>query len=146
MCTVPRSSRSRKQFSAAMGSFSSEFARRLRNAKSFAPTATESVLNSPATPPDPNPARRLFRPHTLSASGASPSRGVSPIFGWPVYSREELLDLRRRLLTGNVQEVLHGADALDLARLGAEILDQIGLLELAAQVDDAVFDIDVDLS
>jgi len=45
-----------------------------------------------------------------------------------------------------VQEVLDGADALDLARLGAEILDQIGLLELASQVDDTVFDIDVDLS
>jgi hypothetical protein len=42
-------------------------------------TATESVPNTPATPPDLNPARRPFH-HTLSASGASPSRGVSPIF------------------------------------------------------------------
>ena len=75
----------------------------------------------------------------------SSGRGSSPS---PVDSRsaDGLLGLSRRLLARNVQEVLDGADALDLARLGAEILDQIGLLELASQVDDAVFDIDVDLS
>ena len=44
-----------------------------------------------------------------------------------------------------MQQVLDRAHALHLARLGAEILDQIRLLELAAQVDDAVLDIDVDL-
>src|SRR6266566_1872405 len=60
-------------------------------------------------------------------------------------SAEGLLDLRRRLLAWNVQEVLDGAHSLDLARLGAEVLDQVRLLELAAQVDDAVLDVDVDL-
>src|SRR5947208_7405119 len=44
-----------------------------------------------------------------------------------------------------MQQVLARADSLDLARLSAEIFDQIRLLELAAQVDDAVLDVDVDL-
>src|SRR6266699_4114739 len=61
-------------------------------------------------------------------------------------SRAALSSLRRRLLAGNVQQVLDRAHSLDLARLRAEILDQIGLLELASQVDHTVFDIDVDLS
>ena len=46
---------------------------------------------------------------------------------------------------GDVQQVLDGSHTMNLARLGAEVLDQVGLLELASQVDDAVFDIDVDL-
>src|SRR2546423_931828 len=62
---------------------------------------------------------------------------------WPGLT--SLLGLRRCLLARNVQQVLDRAHSLDLARLGAEILDQVGLLELAAQVADAVLDVDVDL-
>jgi hypothetical protein len=65
----------------------------------------------------------------------------------PAGSRTDdgLLGLRRCLFTWNVQQVLDGAHSLDLAGLGAEVLDQVRLLELAAQVDDAVLDVDVDL-
>src|SRR6266446_2307992 len=75
----------------------------------------------------------------------SSGRSSSPL---PAGSRSDdrLLGLRRRLLTRTVQQVLDGAHALDLARLGAEVLDQVRLLELAAQVDDAVLDVDVDLA
>jgi hypothetical protein len=43
-----------------------------------------------------------------------------------------LLGLRRRLLARDVQQVFDRAHSLDLARLGAQIFDQVRLLELAA--------------
>src|SRR5436190_21476782 len=45
-----------------------------------------------------------------------------------------------------MQQVLNVSDTLHLAGLAFEILDQVGLLELPAQVDDTVFDVDVDLA
>jgi len=58
---------------------------------------------------------------------------VGRLFAFAVDSRslDGLSGLTGASSPGTVQEVLDGADALDLARLGAEILDQIGLLELA---------------
>src|SRR5207248_3985755 len=56
-----------------------------------------------------------------------------------------LVGLRRGFLAGNVQQVLDATDSLNLARLGLQILDQVRLLELAAKIDDAVLDVDVDL-
>src|SRR5206468_1349835 len=101
------------------------------------------VRNTRADPPQPQAlalsagdqasgaGSRLCQRLAPGSSMPSSGRGSSPS---PVDSRsaDGLLGLSRRLLARNVQEVLDGADALDLARLGAEILDQIALLELAS--------------
>src|SRR5512133_381802 len=59
--------------------------------------------------------------------------------------RSLLFGLRRCLFAGNVQQILDCAHSLDFARLGAQIFDQVRLLELAAEIDDTVLDVDVDL-